>query len=407
MSTNVPPIQFTPNGIVLPTEAQVLAGIQADINSAFGGNVNPDPTTPQGQLAVSESAIINDKNAQIAYIVNQVDPQYATGRMQDAIGHIYFMDRLPALPTTVVCTLIGSASTPIPLGTKAQAQDGNIYISTQDAEIPSGGSVSVPFQCLTDGPITCPAGSLNIVYQAINGWDAITNPADGIIGRDIETTSQFEYRRQQSVAANAKGSLPSIYAALFDPNQCPGVIDVYCLDNPTDSPVTIGAQTLAPHSLWACVAGGTASQIAAAIWKKKSIGCNYNGDNPTVVYDTSGYNAPYPQYTVNWWTATPTPIKFAISIANTPYLPANVVALVQNAIIAAFAGLDNGPVARIGSTLYASRYYAPVIAVATAGTVIEILSLQLGISVANLSAVTMGIDQIPTISAGNIGVTLV
>jgi hypothetical protein len=88
-------------------------------------------------------------------------------------------------------------------------------------------------------------------------------------------------------------------------------------------------------------------------------------------------------------------------------LPANVVTLVQNAIIGAFAGLDNGPVARIGSTLYASRYYAPVLAVATSGTVIEILSLQLGVSTANLPALTMGIDQIPTISAGNISVTLV
>lgn len=404
MTTNVPPIQFTPTGLVLPTDAAILAGVQADIDAAFGGGVNPGLSTPQGQLASSDAAIISDKNAQIAYVVNQVDPEFAMGRMQDAIGNIYFMTRLPSLPTVVTVTCVGAVGATIPLNAKAVATDGNVYFCTGAVVIPGGGSVSAQFQCVVTGPIACPANSLNAIYQAIPGWDTVNNPSDGVVGRNVESASAFEYRRQQTVAANANSSLSSIYATLFE---VPNVLDVYCIENYTDAPVVNGNQTLAAHSLWACVSGGAAADIAQAIFEKKSIGCNYNGNNPTVVYDTSGYEIPYPQYTVNWWTATPTPILFAISIANTPYLPAGAVALIKAALISAFTGGDGGAVARIASTLYASRYYAPVINVATAGTVIEILSLKLGISAANLNAVTMGIDQEPTLSIGNITVTLV
>ena len=47
----VPPIVFTDAGVVLPTEAAVLAGVQSDYDSAFGGGLNPALNTPQGLLA--------------------------------------------------------------------------------------------------------------------------------------------------------------------------------------------------------------------------------------------------------------------------------------------------------------------------------------------------------------------
>lgn len=404
MTTNVPQIQFTSTGLVLPTDSAILTGVQTDIDVAFGGGVNPALSSPQGQLASSEAAIISDKNDQIALIVNQVDPQFSAGRMQDAIGNIYFMTRYPSLPTAVVCTIVGAVGTSVPVGAQAIATDGNVYICTDAVVIPIGGTIDTTFECLVNGPIACPADTLNAIYLPIPGWDTVNNAADGVIGRNVETSAEFEYRRQQSVAVNAVGSLSAVRAAVF---AVANVIDVYCTENVTAAPVVIGDQTLAAHSLWVCVAGGASEDIAAAIWSKKSIGCNYNGDNPTLVYDTVGYDVPYPEYTVNWWTATPTPLLFAVRIANTSQLPANVETLIKNAIIAACAGLDGGASARIGSIQYASRFYAPVTGSATPGTVIQILSLFLGTVLADQASIAIGIDQIPTIDASDITVTLV
>lgn len=406
-ASSVPVPSLGPNGYLLPDESAILDAVQSDMSQAFGGRLNPALNTPQGQMASTTSAIIADCYDQFAFIVNQVDPQYATGRMQDAIANIYFLQRDPATSTVVECTLSGLFDTVIPVNAQAQDTAGNLYVCTGAVTIPIGGSVAANFAAVNTGPQSCPAGTLNKIYITVPGWDSITNAADGVPGSDVESASAFAYRMAQSVAINATGSLASIYAALFDPEQCPGVLDVYCTENYTDNPVVNGDQTLAPHSLWACVLGGASADIAQAIFNKKSIGCNYNGDNPTIVYDQSGYTLPYPQYTVNWWTATLTPVLFAIQIANTPYLPANVVALVQAAIVSAFAGGDNGPIARIGGLLTASRYYAPVLAVATPGTSIEILSLLLGLSTPTAPSVLMGIDQKPTISTANISVTLV
>ena len=123
-SSSVPTIQFTPGGLVIPTDAAILAGVQADIDAAFGGGTNPALETPQGQIASSESAIISDKNAEVALIVNQVDPRYSDGIFQDAIGRIYYLTRKPATSTSVVATLGGAPGTVIPAGTLAQDTNG-------------------------------------------------------------------------------------------------------------------------------------------------------------------------------------------------------------------------------------------------------------------------------------------
>ena len=51
MSTNVPAITWVNGSPVLPAEADILVGVQTDIDVAFGGGVNPSLQTPQGQLA--------------------------------------------------------------------------------------------------------------------------------------------------------------------------------------------------------------------------------------------------------------------------------------------------------------------------------------------------------------------
>ncbi len=400
-TTNVPDVVFSDTGLVLPTEAAILSGVQADLNNAFGGGLNPALETPQGQLASSTTAIIGDKNDLFAEYVNQVDPNFASGRMQDAIGHIYFLDRKPGTSTAVVATCTGLAGTPIPVNAQAKATDGNLYICTQAGTIPVGGSITLNFACVTNGPIACPANSLNQIYLSIPGWDSINNPGAGTVGSLVETRADFEFRRKQSVALNALNSVQSIYANVFN---VAGVIDVYAIDNPLGTTAVVGGVTLAANSLYVAAVGGATADIANAIWKHKPPGCNYNGNTSYTVTDTSGYSVPYPAYVVTYQTPTALPILFAVQIANNASLPSNIIALVQNAIIAAFNGTDGGSRARIGSAIFASRFYGGVIAISP---FVSILSLLLGPTTPTLASYTVNIDKTPTITASNISVTLV
>lgn len=403
-STNVPAIQFTPTGVVLPAESDILAGVQADMNAAAGGNLSPTLTSPQGQQAQSLTAIIGEKNDEIAEIVNQVDPDQADGRFQDAIGRIYFMTRNPATGTLVQATCAGLVGTVIPAGSIAQDVNGYRYASTQDATIDATGSVSVPFQCLTTGPIGCGIGALNQIYQAITGWESITNATAGVPGQDVEDRTDFEFRRRNSVAVNAANAPQAILAAVLG---VPGVLDAYVVDNPSGSAVAMGATnySVAPHSVYIAVAGGDGNAVALAIWSKKSLGCDYNGNTTVVVQDDVNYPSPYPTYTVTWETPTATPVYITVNIANNIGLPVDLVTQVQNAVVAAFTGTDGGQRARIGSTVYAGRFYNGIGAISTN---VEIVSIAIGFAASPTgSSVTLGIDQLPTLDPSNIVVNLV
>ena len=371
--TNVPKPTFGLTGFVAPSEAVVLAGVQADQNEAFGGNLNPALETPQGQLATSTTAIIGNANDIFIRQTQQVDPAYADGRWQDAIARIYFLERNPSEPTVVQGKCTGLTGVVIPVGALAKSDDNNIYTCTEAGVIDGTGSVTLSFACNVPGPIICPAGSLNQIYQAITGWDSIINLADGVVGKNTESRADFEARRAASVALNARGSLEAVLAAVLDVS---GVLDAYVTENVNATPLTINGATLAPKSLYVATIGGAALNVATAIWKNKAPGCAYNGNTTVTVYDSnSGYSPPFPSYQVTFETPPALPILFAVNLANNAQVPSNAVTLIQNAIISAFSGADGGARARIGSIIYATRYISPVAAL---GSWVQVVSLLIG-----------------------------
>ena len=377
MSTNVPLVTWSNGSPVLPSEQDILAGVQADINAAFGGGVNPSFQTPQGQLAMTETAIIGDKNSQIAYIANQVNPSMASGIWQDAIGEIYFITRIPATGTVVNCTCVGAVGTVIPVGAVAQDTTGYMYSSTASGTIPATGSVIIPFQNQSTGAFTCNPSTLTIIVTAIAGWDIITNPAAGYLGNDVESRQEFEARRSASVAVNSVNSLQSIYGALASLSD---VVDVFVIDNPLGTATNFGATNypIPAHSVCISVAGGTATEIGTAIWNNKPPGCGYvtsAGSYATLgtatITDTN-YIPPVP-YTVTWLNAGNANTFFVVQIANNTLIPSNIIQLTQSAVLSSFQGLDgNGPKVGIGSTTYSGRYYGNINTINTNVNVIEV-----------------------------------
>jgi hypothetical protein len=467
-TTNVPSPVFGPTGFIAPPTEEIFIGVQADINQAFGNNLNPDVTTPQGQLATSEAAVIADCYAQFCALANGVDPAFATGRMQDAIARIYFLNRIPAQSTVVTAQCVGAVGTLIPLGSTAQDQAGNVYVSVTSGTIPIGGTIDLTFEALEPGPLACPPNFLTIISGTIPGWDTINNASAGAIGNDAESQSAFELRRQQSVAINALGTMPSVIGAVLN---LPGVLDAYAIQNPlpvnsgavitgsisgttltvssvsagtisknqivTGSGVvegtyitamgsgtggtgtyqvnisqTVGSESmecaiggviLVPHSIYVSVFGGDENEIAQTLFEKVSNGCAYNGNTTVTVEDSSsGYVPPYPSYQISYESPSATPILFNVSMQDNSGVPANGVALVRAAIIASFNGLDGGLRARIGSLIFASRFYANIQAL---GSWAVIYSLQLGITSANQNTILMTAAQAPTVAASDITVT--
>lgn len=424
--TNVPEITFGDRGLILPEESDILEGVIEDFNNAFGKdlqfyNEKGDflLSTPQGQLATAWAAIISDRNRLLAYYVNQVDPSYAMGRMQDGIGRIYFIERRPATYTTVTGKCSGKTGTVIPEGTKVQDQQGNLYESTEEAIIQEGSTesfVNINFQCTEKGAITCPAGTLTERYQVIPGWESITNEADGVVGQNTESQAQFEQRRRLSVAGNSVNSVDSIMAGLLnlvtdDDKKTPICQDAYVIENSLGEEVTNGTVKLKSHSVYICVvaSGGWSNEqaIAKAIWRKKSPGCGMTGDHDVTIADDTKddagnplYTSP-PQYVISYSYANNVTISFQILMTRSPTAPKDASDRIKKAVKQAFLGEDGSARPRIGSTIFASSFYA---CIQNLGSWAVIRTLLIGRDSIFGNEVKMGINEYPTISIGNITV---
>lgn len=402
MPTAVPSAEFTERGFIAPTEAEILTGVQTDIDVALGGGVNPGLSTPQGQIASTETAIIGEKNAQFIYFTNQVDPALNSGRYQDAIGRVYYMSRIAGAPTVVQVTCSGLDGVVIPIGALARAQDGNLYFCQQQGTIASG-SVVLPFACTVYGPIQCPADSDGwTIYQTIFGWDGVSTEDAGVLGRNVETRSEFEARRAASVALNAVGILDSILSEVLAVD---GVLDAFVTENNEADPRIIGGKIVGPNSIYAAVLGGDSQDVGEAIWRHKAPGAGYTGNTAVTVVDPSDeYLPPVPEYSVRFERPDLRDIAVLVALKSSQSVPGDAADLVQGAVLAAFAGTDGGPRAKIGSTIYASRLYAGIAAL---GSWVLIVSIQVGLEGAGATftgAINGATLTVSAIAAGSIAV---
>jgi len=455
-TSSVPSISQTEVGWIAPAQSAVLAGVIADINTAFGGGLNfpagaPSTGTvapPQMQLATTETAIIGNTNDLLLALFNGVDPAYAAGRMQDAIGRIYFLTRIPAASTVAQCTCSGYPGVVIPIGALAVDISGNLYSCTQSGTIPPSGSIVLPFANNLQGPIPCPANTLTTIYQTINGWDSINNASDGAEGNNVESRAQFENRRRQSVAANALNTSQAVLGQVL---AVPNVIGAYVQDNPnaypiatnpsavisgsisgtsltvssvisgtvaigqiisgpgvtsgttitagSSSPYTVSiSQTVAtntlqlggvqilPNSLYVSVAGGTSTAVAQQIFNKKPPGCGLNGNTTVTVYDSSyPYAPPGIAYPISYETPSDVEIYFNVVILDSASVPANAATQIQNSIINAFTGNDGGLRMQMDTLMLASRFYPGIY---TLGSWAMLESLTMGSSASPAFAIT-------------------
>ena len=402
--TNVPAVKITDTGVSVPYTPSVLAGVLQDYNAAFGGNLNVSSiSTPQGYLAQETTANITAVHAAIAWLFNNVDPAYASGRMQDAIARIYFLSRKAATKTTVQAICTGSPGVTLPAGSKAQDGEGNTYSSVSAGTFDRTGQATITFACDIPGPISCPVSSLTRIVVAVSGWDAITNAEPGIPGSAVENREDFENRRYRSVAKNAIGTVPSLLGSVFD---LPGVTDCYVVDNPTGETVEVGATeySLKPHSVYVGVVGGDDQDIAQTIWQKKDIGCDMNGNTTKIVYDDSALSSPYPEYQITFNRPTGVPILFAVTIQQNVLLPSDIVTLIRKAVVSAFNGETEGiDRERMASSIFASTYYGVISGLSNQ---VNIISILIGTETAASNSVEMGIDQYPTVSEDNITVNI-
>lgn len=399
-------LNFDPStGLSAPSSAEVRAEVAAAFQNAFAEQgkptLNTAPETPAGQLVDSVSAMQADNLANLLFLANQFNPATASGIWQAALGQIYFIQPFTSQASVASCVCTGLQGTQIPAGALIRStEDRTIWASLEAATIPTSGSINVQFSCQTSGPVLAGADTLTEIVTVTPGWDSVTNPAAAVTGSNAETQRAFELRRYNAVAANARGSVSALYGAL---SRVSGVIDLAVLENVTNAAQTISGVSVPAHSVFISIVGGSADDIAAAIYAKKDAGCGTGGNTSITYTDTSIVGNPVYTYQIN----RPAPLAFGVqvTIKDTPTTPANIEALIKQAVLDDFNGVTEG-VARVGTaqTVYSSRFYDAVIQGAGVADLISILIKAPVASGAWQTAIDVTADQEPTLDADDITV---
>lgn len=392
----IPKLEITERGILTPTTEEVTAGLWLLMRSCFGDNLNTSMDTPQGQLVTTLTAIITDERNQLVELFNQFDPRYAEGLMQDALANIYFLQRKQATRSVVELTFNGLFGVIIPAGFQVSDDAGILWETDNSATIANNGLATVNAACVTAGPIAAAAGTINRIVRNRSGIDSVSNNAAAIQGRGQETRQEFEIRRQQSVAKNAKNTNSATYGAV---NNLKDVIDCYVIDNPSDETITVGKTNypLIRNSIAVSVVGGDDIAIAKEILVKAGSGCSFVGNTLVVYEDTENFPYMPPKYDVKFIRPTHIPVEFVVTFEDRSLLTYQQVESIKSAVVQEFtSGEGRGQIAR---RLIASDFICPISQQATN----RLISVQVGRKgdpAANY--VEFGIDEFPALSVDDI-----
>lgn len=368
-------------------------------------DINTAPETPQGQIIDAETLAITQKDAELAFLANMFNPKTARGIWQDALAEIYFIKRKKAVNSRCYCVLTGLNGTVIEKGSKIQSSaDSTYWDLLETVTIEGNSSVTALFECETEGAVIASPNTLNKIITTVAGWDTVNNVQSATVGSLEESQQAFEKRRYDSVALNSVGTTASVFSRV---NQIDDVVGCYVVDNKTNVNKIIDDYLLKPHSIYVAVIGGSNQDIAEAIYRSLSAGCDYNGNTQITVVDPHTHA----KEKVTFMRPTPQNVYIKVNVFDKD-LPDDYENLIKNAVITNFYGQDEQieiageAVTRaiMGQDIYASRFLPSILN----KNISSLLSVQISLDNQSFSDyVHIKIDKEPYIDESNITVNLI
>ena len=346
--------------------AAVRAAVTQAWKQAFKSDgkaeLNTEPETPAGQIIDSQTASITQKDSELLYLANMLNPLKATGIFQDALAEIYFLQRKPAIPSSAVIKCTGLPGTVIPVSAQVMsAADDTIWQNTEAVTIGPDGTCECVFECQSSGLISAAAGTLSRINTMVAGWDTANNKSAATVGQNAETQGAFEARRYASVGLNSRGTIAAVYARVAN---CAEVVSCIVRENKTNEPIEIDSYFLRAHSIYVAVIGGKDEDIAEAIYKSCSAGCDYNGN--TTVSVTDSYTGAVEN--VTFYRPPEYDLYVKVTLQGKDSLPDEYEATVKKAVYDNFYGesgatIAGEPILRVvmGTTVLASRFIPSIL----------------------------------------------
>lgn len=386
----------TPQGFVVKPQSQIISELNAAFRNAFGADLDVSPDTPNGQLIGLYAQPLTDLWEQAQAIYDAFNPNAATGISLSNLVQLNYLERLDDSSSTVNVVFTGTPNTFISANgfIATTVNTGFNFTLIDDVVIPVGGAITVQMVSISKGAVPAPAGTLTVITTPITGLTSITNPADAILGRAIETDPQLRVRRDRSTEINAQNIDDSLFAAVLS---LEGVIDAQVRSNGTD---TVDGNGLLPHSIAVSVQGGVDDDIRQAIFNNKPSSIQTNGNITGFVLNSQGFEIP-----INFYRPTLLNIHIEVDVVMLPGFPSDGLNQIKQAIFNYVTGVTTGvPPFGIAKNVIASQLYIPINSV----PYVSVNALKLGVnSASGITDINVGFNQLSAWNINNIVVNAI
>lgn len=284
---------FDATGLTVKSLADILSDLTTGLQGIYGSDINVDQNSPDGQLINIVAQACVDIRELAVQINSGFDPDQAVGSILDQRVAINNISRnggtFTIIPIDITVdrtvTLQGlDASFNDINGTGYTIQDdtGNQFILIDTATL-TAGTTTKNFRAQQIGAVETVVDTITNPVTVILGVTAVNNASDPIsVGEDEETDVQLRIRRQQSVENGNSGYLNGLLGTVLDLD---GVSSARLYENTT---AIIDANGIPAHGMWLIVEDGANTDIANAIYAKKSYGCDMKGSTTVAITTASG-----------------------------------------------------------------------------------------------------------------------
>lgn len=275
-------------GLVIKRTSEIREDIRTALRSAFGEAVRLGSESVFGQIIDPIAQQLGELYSLLQALYDARNVQTAEGVQLDNVNNLVGVARLEAEPSTVDLTLGGTAGTTIPAGSQVRVgSDGPIFETTESATLDGGGSATgVAAESVDTGPIEADAGAIDTIVTSVAGWSSVTNPATAVLGRNVESDSEYRIRRANSLQIIGSATDQARRALL---EQVDGVLAAAVISNRTQSPTDSLGIPL--HYSEAVVYPNTVDplEVGRAIWRSLAAGGATYGSETVDVVDDQDY----------------------------------------------------------------------------------------------------------------------
>lgn len=286
-------MSLTDTGLTTLTAVEIEDAIIAALKdpSVFGPGLKIGAESPIRQIISAVAIQLGSVYELLQETYEALDPDSASGDQLERACALSAITREGATKSTTTLRYSGTNYAPIPTGTVARIPGGSSWVTIEGGSIPKSADLDLAAEALETGPTEALSGTITEQVTIISGVSAVTNIADAIVGRDIESDLKLRRRREAGLAVSGSGTDASTAASLRELNSVDQAIVISNRSSTTDS-YGIPEHASRPIIWPAAQTTEEKAKIFAVLWGQHGGGLKLDGTVTGTVVDSQGNSQP-------------------------------------------------------------------------------------------------------------------